>query len=86
MKYQILQLFIYLIVFQKKILYILTRWIFSRGFSGVCVEYANEVGKASLQPKLQVVLGVANNLTLDETTFPGDACMIYCRRRLMVTV
>jgi hypothetical protein len=31
-------------------------------------------GKASLQPKLQLVLGVANNLTLDELTFPGDAC------------
>lgn len=31
-------------------------------------------GKASLQPKLQLVLGVVNNLTLDELTFPGDAC------------
>jgi hypothetical protein len=31
-------------------------------------------GKASLQPKLQLVLGVANNLTLDELTLPGDAC------------
>lgn len=52
----------------------MTWLIFSRGFSGVCIEYSNEGGKASLQPKLQLVLGVANNLTLDEMTFPGDAC------------